>query len=87
MNKFREILEESVKDLVSEGLRGENFYYEWDLMNKSEELAKKALKGNGFVDVGSGNYRNSTTKELADIRQTSKGWKINISDSHGKPLA
>lgn len=72
---------------INEGLRGENFYYEWDLMNKTSSDAIKALKGQGFEEYGNGTWRNSTTKEFADIRQTNKGFKIDISDSHGKRLA
>lgn len=76
----------SFKELM-EGLRGENYYYEWNLMNKSEAAAIKAIKANGFIEYGGGTYRNSTSKEFADITQTRVGWKINISDSHGKPMA
>lgn len=79
MKKFNEF--------ISEGLRGENFYYEWDLMNKTHEDAIKALKGQGFTEYGGGTWRNSKTKEFADIKQTSDGFKIVISDNHGKRLA
>ena len=75
------------KELMNEGLRGENFYYEWDLMNKTENDAITAVLGQGFEKYGESSYRNRLTKELADIRHTSKGYKIDISDSHGKRLA
>lgn len=72
---------------VDEGLRGKNYYYEWNLLNKTEDDAKKALKGNDFKAGGVTGYRNHKTKENADIEKTSDGWKINIYDSHGKKLA
>jgi len=75
------------KELMTEGLRGENFYYEWDLMNKTRGDAIKALKGRGFEGYGGGTYRNHTTKEFADIRHTTAGFKIDISDGHGNELA
>lgn len=87
VNKKLDELQATNESNLHEGLRGENFYYEWDLMNKSEADAIKALKANGFKEYGGGTYRNSTTKEFGDIKQTRDGWKINISDSHGKLMA
>lgn len=75
------------QESINEGLRGENFYYEWDLMNKTNNDAIKALKAQGFKELGNGTWRNDRTKELADIKPTTKGFKIDISDSHGKRLA
>lgn len=72
---------------LNEGLRGENYYYEWNLMNKTEDSAKKALENNGFKFGGPIGWKNHTTKEMADIEKTNKGWKINIYDTHGKKLA
>jgi hypothetical protein len=75
-------------DMVLEGLRGENYYYEWNLMNKSEEEAKSALKAHDFqAGAGALGYRNKATKENASIEKTSKGWKIHIYDNHGKHMA
>ncbi len=76
-----------LKHFLNEGLRGENFYYEWNLMNKSEDDAKKSLKGHDFKSGGVIGYKNHTTKEMADIEKTKDGWKINIYDTHGKKLA
>lgn len=74
------------KDIL-EGLRGENYYYEWNLMNKSEDAAIASLKKSGFKPGGPIGYKHSDTKEMADIQKTKDGWKINIYDSHGKKLA
>lgn len=75
------------KEILNEGLRGENYYYEWNLMNKSEADAEKALKKSGFKKGGVIGWKHSDTKEMADIQKTKDGWKINIYDSHGKKLA
>lgn len=72
---------------LSEGLRGENYHYEWNLMNKSEKAAEKALDTSGFKKGGPIGYKNPSTKDMADIQKTKDGWKINIYDSHGKKLA
>ncbi len=72
---------------LNEGLRGENYYYEWNLMNKSEDSAKKSLEDHDFKFGGPIGWKNHTTKEMANIEKTNKGWKINIYDTHGKKLA
>lgn len=86
-SKIAEYIRTVYSESVSEGLRGENYYYEGNLMNKSMDDALKALKGQGFEVYSGDTYRNKQTKEFADIKHVKDGYKIDISDSHGKRLA
>lgn len=83
----KKMFKKKKKKNVDEGLRGENYYYEWNLMNKTEKDAENSLKSNGFKKGGPIGWKNHDTKEMADIQDVKDGWKINIYDTHGKKMA